>query len=56
MKLFGSTGKKIAKDSNVHQVEITELALVHYNIVENKIQQDSKDFYAFVPISYLVNY
>ena len=38
MKLFGSTENKITKDKkgeNVPHLEITEVVLAHYNIVNN---------------------
>ena len=44
MKLLGSTEKKITKDKNVENVphlEITEVVLVHCDIVNNDYQQDS---------------
>ena len=34
---------------NVLQSEITEVVLVHYNIVNNDYQQDSRVLYTFVP-------
>ena len=52
MKLLGSTENKITKDKNgenVPHLEITEVALVHCNIVNNDYQQDSRVLYAFVP-------
>ena len=52
MKLIGSTKSKITEDKNVEnvsQLEITELVLVHCNIVNNDSQQDSGMFYTFVP-------
>ena len=52
MKLLGSTGNKITKDKNgenVPHLEITEVALVHCNIVNNDYQQDSRVLYTFVP-------
>ena len=52
MKLLGSTESKITKDKNseyVPNLEITELALVHCNIVNNDYQQYSKMLYTFVP-------
>ena len=52
MKLLGSTENKITKDKtgeNVPHLEITELVLVHCNIVNNDYQQDSKVLYTFVP-------
>ena len=44
MKLLGSTKKKITKDKNsenVPHLEITEVVLVHCNIVNNDYQEDS---------------
>ena len=44
MKLLGSTENKITKDKNgesVPHLEITEVVLVHCNIVNNEYQQDS---------------
>ena len=58
MKLFGSTKSKITKDKNgknVPHLEITEVVLVHGNIVNNGYQQDSRVLYRFVLINYLVN-
>ena len=52
MKLLGSTKNKITKDENgenVPYLEITELVLVHCNIVNNNYQQDSSVLYTFVP-------
>ena len=52
MKLLGSTENKIAKDKNCESVlflEITEVALVHCDIVNNDYQQDSRVLYTFVP-------
>ena len=52
MKLLGSTEKKITKDKNgenVPHLEITEVVLVHFNIVNNDYQQDSRVLYTFVP-------
>ena len=52
MKLLRSTGNKIAKDENGENVtllEITEVVLVHCNIVNNHYQQDSGVLYIFVP-------
>ena len=52
MKLLGSTENKIAKDKNgenVPHLEITEVVLVHCNIVNNDYQQDSRVLYTFVP-------
>ena len=52
MKLLGSTESKIAKDKdgeNVPHLEIAELVLVHFNLVNNNYQQDSRILYTFVP-------
>ena len=52
LKLLGSTENKITKDKigkNLPHPEITEVVLVHCNIVNNDYQQDSRVLYAFVP-------
>ena len=52
MKLLGSSKSKITKDENgenVPRLEITELVLIHCNIVNNDYQQDSRVLYTFVP-------
>ena len=52
MKFIGSTKNKIIKDKNVEDVphlEITEVILVHCNVVNNNYQQDSRVVYTFVP-------
>ena len=52
MKLLGSTKNKITKDKNgenLTHLEITEVVLVHYDIVNNDYQQDSRVLYTFVP-------
>ena len=52
MKLFGSTENKITKDKNgenVPHLEITEVVLVHCDIVNSDYQQDSRILYTFVP-------
>ena len=52
MKLLGSNKNKIAKDKNgenVPHLEITEVVLVHCNIVDNDYQQNSRVLYIFVP-------
>ena len=51
MKLLGSTENKITKDKNgenVPHLEITEVVLVHCDIVNNDYQQDSRVLYTFV--------
>ena len=52
IKLLGSTENKITKDENgenVPHLEITEVVLVHCDIVNNDYQQDSRVLYTFVP-------
>ena len=52
MKLLGNTKNKITKHKNgeiVPHLEITELLLVHCNIVNNDYQHDSRVLYTFVP-------
>ena len=51
MRLPGSTKNKITKNENgenVPHLEITEVVLVHCNIVNNDYQQDSRVLYTFV--------
>ena len=53
MKLLGSTKSKISKDKNgenVPHLEITEVILGHFNMINNDYQQDSRVLYTFVPI------
>ena len=50
MKLLGSTENEITKDKNgenVQHLEITEVVLVHCNIVTNDYQQYSRVLYTF---------
>ena len=52
IKLLGSTENKVTKhknDENVPHYELTEVVLVHLNIVNNDYQQDSRGWYTFVP-------
>ena len=42
MKLIGSTKSKITK-------EVTEVLLIHWNVVNNIYQQNSRVFYTIVP-------
>ena len=52
MKLLRSTKIKIKKDENceiVHYLEITEVVLIHCNIVNNYCQQNSRVLETFVP-------
>ena len=49
MKLLGSTKNKITKDQNgkkLPHLEITDVVLVHYNVVNNDCQQDPRVFRA----------
>ena len=51
-QLLGSTDNKITKDKNgenVPHLEITEVVLVHCNMVNNDYQQDSRVLYTFIP-------
>ena len=52
MKLIGSTKNKKTKDKNgenVPHLEITEVTLVHCNMVNHDYQYDSRVLYTFVP-------
>ena len=52
MKLLGSIKNNINKDKigeNVPHLEITEVVLIHCNIVSNDYQQDSTVLNTFVP-------
>ena len=52
MKLLRCTESKITKDKNgenVTHLEITELVVVHCNLVNNNYQQDLRILYTFVP-------
>ena len=52
MKLLGTTKIKITKNKNgenVPYLEITEVVLIHCNIVNNSYLQNSKVWYTFVP-------
>ena len=52
MKLLGSIENKITKDKdgeNVPHLEVTEIVLIHCDIVNNDYQQDSRALYTFVP-------
>ena len=52
MKLLRSTKSKIANDENSENVpylEITEVVLIHYNVINNNYQQNSRVLYTFVP-------
>ena len=50
MKLLGGTKSKITKDKdseNVPYVEITDVVLIHFNVVNNNYQQKSTVLYTF---------
>ena len=52
MKLLESTKNKIIKDKsgeNLPHLEITDVVLIHCDIVNNDYQQDSRVLYTFVP-------
>ena len=52
MKLLGSTENKVTEfknSENAPHLEITEVVLVHCDIVNNDYQQDSRVLYTFVP-------
>ena len=52
MKLLGITQNEITRDNNgenADDLKITEVVLVHCNIVNNDYQQDSRVLYTFVP-------
>ena len=52
MKLTGSTKSKITEnenDENIPNLEITEIVLIHCNIIDNNYQRNSRVLYTFVP-------
>ena len=52
MKFLGSNKSKITKDKNSENaphLAITKLVLVHYNLVNNDYQDDSRVLYTFIP-------
>ena len=52
MRLLGSTKNRITEDKNgenIPHLEITEVVLVHCNIINNDYQQDSRVLYTFAP-------
>ena len=52
MTLLGSTKNEIIQDKtgkNVHHLESTKVVLIHFNIVNNDYQQDSRVLYTFIP-------
>ena len=58
MKLLGSTKSKVTKvenGENVPYLGITEVVLIHRNIVNNDYQHNSRDLYLFL-INCLASY
>ena len=56
MNLIGSTKSKISKEEdgeNMLYLKVTEVLLVHCNIVNNDYQQDSRVLYTFFSIIYI---
>ena len=52
MKLTGSTRSKVTEnenDENVPNLEITEIVLIHCDIIDNNYQRNSRVLYTFVP-------
>ena len=50
--LLGSTKSKLTKDKkgkNVPYLEIAEVVLIHFNVVNNSYQQNSRALYISVP-------
>ena len=50
--LLGSTKSKLTKDKkgkNVPYLEISEVVLIHFNVVNNSYQQNSRVLFTFVP-------
>ena len=59
MKVLASTKSKIYNDKNgdnVPHLEITDVILVHCNVVNNHCQEDSRVLYSLFLINHLVNY
>ena len=52
-KLFGSTKKKKKKNAdNVSNLEVVQVVLVQFNLIDNKYQQKSEALYTFTPNKY----
>ena len=52
MKLFGRAKSKMTKNKNgenMPHLEISEVVLVHCNVVNNDYQQDSRVWNTFIP-------
>ena len=53
MKLLGSSKKDVDQDKDwedVPKLELVEVVLVNYNLVNNNYQQASKILFTFIPI------
>ena len=58
IKLLGRTENEVTKDKNgenLPHLEITELVLVHCDIVNNDYQQDSRVLYILYYIMFQIN-
>ena len=56
MKLLGTTKSKFSENSEkVPHLEITEVVLMHFTIVNNDYQQDSRDKIQLLEIEYKIN-
>ena len=52
MKLLGNTKSKINTDENgenMSYIEVTEVVLIHFKIVDNNYLQESRVLYTFIP-------
>ena len=59
MKLLGSTKSKITEDENgenVSYLQITEVVLIHCNVVNNSYRRNSRVLYNLFLINRSVNY
>ena len=59
IKLLASTKGKITKDKNAKNMpylEITEVALIHCNVVKNSYQQNLRSYIYLLLINVLLNY
>ena len=53
---YGENVPNLETGENVPYLEITEVVSIHFNIVINGYQQDSRVLYTFFLINHLVNY
>ena len=59
MKLLGSTKSKTTKDKNgknVPHLEIAEVVLVYWNVVNDDYQHDSRVLYTYIPNRWFKRY